>query len=266
MTGNAVLQALQGLKAKLLDAAGQVLEAPPEQLAFGEYHIYDTADTANRISFVDAVVRAESKFGTLGGNGSYAPPPLGGTYRGAVIGTSPAYSFTACVAEVACDRETGEVRVEHMWVAHDCGRALNPALVEGQIHGCAYMGVGEYLMEAQAVDKRGLHLAPSLLEYQLPTSLETPEIDVQIVEAVDPEGPYGAKEAGEGPENPIVPAIANAVYQATGVRFPSTPVGPDQVYRALHARPNEREKPVEVPGYRFPEPERSAPGAPRRPA
>jgi CO/xanthine dehydrogenase Mo-binding subunit len=204
-------------------------------------------------------VRAEAKYGTLGEAGNYSPPYLAANYRGAVIGTSPAYSFTACVAEVACDADTGEIAVEHMWVAHDCGRALNPALVEGQIHGCAYMGLGEYQMEAQAVDKRGLHLAPSLLEYQLPTSLETPEITVSIIESLDPEGPYGAKEAGEGPENPIVPAIANAVSQATGVDFDSVPVGPDRLFRALHARPNERDRPITLPRYDFPPPERAGP-------
>jgi 4-hydroxybenzoyl-CoA reductase subunit alpha len=264
MSGNAVLQAVTGLKDKLLSAASQVLEVPPEQLAFGEYCIYDTTDTANQLSFVDAVVRAEARYGTLGATGSYSPPPLGGQYRGSVIGTSPAYSFTACVAEVSCDLETGATTVERLWVAHDCGRALNPALVAGQIHGCAYMGVGEYLMEAQVVDKRGLHLAPSLLEYQLPTSLETPEIEVFIVETDDPEGPYGAKEAGEGPENPIVPAIANAVTQATGVRLDVTPVGPDRLYRALHARPNERAQVVSVPKAAFPAPERVPAHAPRR--
>jgi CO/xanthine dehydrogenase Mo-binding subunit len=121
------------------------------------------------------------------------------------------------------------------------------------------MGLGEYQMEAQAVDKRGLHLAPSLLEYQLPTSLETPEITVSIIESLDPEGPYGAKEAGEGPENPIVPAIANAVSQATGVGFDSIPVGPDRLFRALHARPNERDRPIPLPRYDFPPPERAGP-------
>jgi 4-hydroxybenzoyl-CoA reductase subunit alpha len=205
------------------------------------------------------VVRAEARYGTLGATGSYSPPRLGADYRGAVIGTSPAYSYTACIAQVSCDKETGEITVDKLWVAHDCGRALNPALVAGQIHGCAYMGLGEFLMEAQAFDQRGLHLAPSLLEYHLPTSLETPEIEALIVETDDPEGPYGAKEAGEGPENPIVPAISNAVYQATGVRFDEIPVSADKVYRALHRKPNQSAKPITVPAVTFPEPERPAP-------
>lgn len=259
MSGNAVLRATQGLKEKLCQVASEVLEVAPEQLAFGDHRIYDAQDTANGMPLVDALVRAEARFGTLGSTGSYSPPRLGGNYRGAVIGTSPAYSFTACVAEVSVAQETGQVRVDKLWVAHDCGRALNPTLVEGQVHGCAYMGVGEALMEVQAVDKRGLHIAPSLLEYHLPTSLETPEIETIIVQAIDPEGPYGAKEAGEGPENPIVPAISNAVYQATGIRFDNIPLSADKVYRALHRKPNQRETPITIPNVRFPEPERPKP-------
>ncbi|MCZ7573608.1 MAG: molybdopterin-dependent oxidoreductase [Ardenticatenaceae bacterium] len=258
MSGNAVLQAVMRVREQLFAAAGEVLEVPPEKLAVGEYKIYDTTDPTNAISYVDAVVRAEARFGTLGATGSYFPPRLGGKYRGAVIGTSPAYSYTACVAEVSCDLETGELKVDRMWVAHDCGRALNPALVAGQIHGCAYMGLGEALMEAQTFDKRGLHLAPSLLEYHLPTSLETPEIEAIIVEAVDAEGPYGAKEAGEGPEVPIVPAISNAVYQATGVRFDDIPLHAHKVYRALNQQSRPSGQEIEVPDYPFPDPERPA--------
>ena len=124
------------------------------------------------------------------------------------------------------------------------------------MQGCAYMGLGEALMEAQVFDSRGLHLAPSLLEYQLPTSLETPEIDTLVVESIDEEGPYGAKEAGEGPENPIVPAISNAVYQATGIRFDDIPLHAHKVHAALSRKRNKPERPIAIPDYKFPEPER----------
>jgi CO/xanthine dehydrogenase Mo-binding subunit len=259
MSGNAVLQATKGLRAKLFEVASEVLEVPTTDLEVGEYQIHERGDPSNKISLVDAIVRAEARFGTLGETGSYSPPRLGGNYRGSVIGTSPAYSFTACAAEVTVDQETGEVRVDKLWVAHDCGRALNPALVAGQVQGCAYMGVGEALMEVQRVDKRGLHSAPSLLEYRLPTSIETPEVETILVQAIDPEGPYGAKEAGEGPENPIVPAISNAVYQATGIRFDDIPLDADKVYRAMHRKTNQVEKPLVVPPFVFPEPERPEP-------
>lgn len=256
MSGNAVLKAAGELTGKLRQVASEVLEVAPEELEFAEYRISDRGDRANSMSLVDAIVRAEARFGTLGATGSYSPPRLGGNYRGSVIGTSPAYSFTACVAQVDVDHDTGEVRVEKMWVAHDCGRALNPTLVHGQIQGCAYMGIGEALMETQRIDQRGLHMSPSLLEYRLPTSLETPEIETILVQAIDPEGPYGAKEAGEGPQNPVVPAIVNAVFQATGIRFDDIPLNADKVYLALHKKANRREIPLSVPDFRFPEPER----------
>jgi CO/xanthine dehydrogenase Mo-binding subunit len=141
------------------------------------------------------------------------------------------------VAEVEVDPETGFVDVKTIWVAHDCGRALNPMLVEGQMEGSAYMGFAEAIMEQQIMKRGnpegGLHDAPSLLDYRIPTSLDCPEFVSLIVEAADPEGPYGAKEAGEGPLHPSLPAIANAIWDAVGVRLDSLPFTPDRVWRAL---------------------------------
>ena len=142
------------------------------------------------------------------------------------------------MAEVEVDPETGIVRVEKIWIAHDCGRALNPVLVEGQMEGSAYMGYAEALFEQQIFKdadhgRAGLHNAPSLLDYRLPTSVDTPELEALIVESVDPEGPYGAKEAGEGPLHPSIPAIANAIFDAVGVRMDAMPFSPPRVWRAL---------------------------------
>ena len=184
------------------------------------------------VAFAEAAQKAEATHGTLSAVGSYTPPKLGGEFKGAGVGISPAYSYTACVAEVEVDPETYDIKVEKLWVAHDCGRALNPTLVEGQIEGSAYMGFGEAIFEEQ-VFRKGLHKAPSLLEYKLPTIYDTPEIIAMHVETMDREGPYGAKEAGEGPLNPIIPAIANAVYDAIGARVESTPITPDKIARAL---------------------------------
>jgi 4-hydroxybenzoyl-CoA reductase subunit alpha len=157
----------------------------------------------------EAFVLAESRFGTLGAVGSYnTPKDVHGEYRGGTIGASPAYSFTSHVAEVDVDVDTGQVRVDRIWVAHDCGRALNPVLVEGQMEGSAYMGFGRGPHGGAGLQGRGsmgvpgLHNAPSLLDYRIPTSLDTPELISLIVESIDPEGPYGAKEAGEGPLAP----------------------------------------------------------------
>ena len=160
----------------------------------------------------------------------------GGNYRGGTIGASPAYSFTAHVVEVEVDTETGRITVVNCWVAHDCGRALNPMLVAGQMEGSAYMGIAEALMEDHDVNRFGLHAGPSLLDYRIPTSVDTPELHALIVESLDPEGPYGAKEAGEGPLHPSIPAIANAVFDAVGVRLNKLPFTPSKVLAGLDAR------------------------------
>ena len=163
------------------------------------------------------------------------------TYRGGTIGASPAYSFTAHVAEVEVDVESGFVRVDRIWVAHDCGRALNPVLVEAQMEGSAYMGFAEALLEEHVMKdadqgRAGLHNAPSLLDYRIPTSLDTPELESLIIESIDPEGPYGAKEAGEGPLHPSIPAIANAIYDASRCAHgPHAVHTAERVAFALHA-------------------------------
>src|SRR5204863_476016 len=140
--------------------------------------------------------------------------------------------YSACVVEVEVDKETGEVKPLEIWIAHDVGRALNPLLVEGQVEGAVYMGLGEVLMEEQ-VFRHGLHKIPSMLEYKSPTTLETPEITTLLVQTRDPEGPFGAKEAGQGPLLPVIPAVANAVYDAVGVRIDEVPITPEKVLKAL---------------------------------
>src|SRR5437867_9173319 len=157
---------------------------------------------AGGATFAEACQRAEAAEGApLAAVGGYRTQKLGGDYRGGTIGASPAYSFTAHVVELSCDVETGRVEVEKIWIAHDCGRALNPVAVEGQMEGSAYMGFAEALMEEEVFKPAapghgpGLHHGPSLLDYRIPTSLDTPELVSLIIESVDPEGPYGAKEA-----------------------------------------------------------------------
>ncbi len=232
MAGNAARSAAEKLRSLLSEIAEEKLEIPAEQLVFGGRSIYNRDDTDQFIPLVDVVQAAEARFGTLAAVGSYTPPKLGGKYKGAGVGPSPAYSFTTCVAEVSIDPETAELRVDKLTVAHDCGRAINPMIVEGQIEGSAYMGYGEATMEEQ-VFRKGLHKKPSLLEYKIPTILETPEVEALIVEGPDPEGPFGAKEAGEGPLSPVIPAIANAVYDAIGIRFDATPLTSERIMKAL---------------------------------
>lgn len=236
MAGNAVRDAAMKLRTLLVAAAAEKLEVPADRLLAAYGRMYDRNDPERFITFADAAVLAESKHGTLVAAGSYKPPKgIGGSFKGAGVGPTPAYSYQAAVAEVTVDLETGTVTVDKVTTAHDCGRALNPANVEGQVEGSAYMGYGEIIGEEQ-VFRGGLHKKPSLLDYKIPTSLDTPALEAIVVESVDAEGPFGAKEAGEGPLNPVIPAIANAVYDAIGVRFDETPITAEKVLAALGKR------------------------------
>ena len=239
MLGNACIDAARRLKRQVQEAVAEAWDAKPGEVLLAGGLAVRAGDTGVAMSIRDAFNLAEAKFGTLGATGSYnTPKDVHGDYRGATIGASPAYSFSAHVAEVRVDPETGFVDVEKIWIAHDCGRALNPVLVEGQMEGSAYMGFGEAIMEEHVFKtaeqgRAGLHNAPSLLDYRIPTSLDTPALESLVIESVDPEGPYGAKEAGEGPLHPSIPAIANAIHDAVGVRMNSLPFSPPRVWAAL---------------------------------
>jgi 4-hydroxybenzoyl-CoA reductase subunit alpha len=193
----------------------------------------------DEMTFEEAVVAAIDFHGALTGTGSYAPPPdaRGGKHKGAGVGPSPAYSYSAQVAEISVDEETGEVIVHKVWAAHDCGRALNPVAVEGQVIGSVWMGMGQALTE-EMVWKDGMLMNPGLLEYRSPSSIESPDIEPVIVESVDPEGPFGAKECSEGSLAATIPAIANAIYNAVGIRLHESPFTPERVLSALRAKKN----------------------------
>jgi 4-hydroxybenzoyl-CoA reductase alpha subunit len=256
MAGNAAIQAATRLRDRIFEAAAKKLEVAPGQLAARDRRVFVIDDPDKGMSFAEAVVLGESMHGVLAFPGSYAPPKRAGKYKGGGVGPSPCYSFTACVVEVDVDAETGDVKPAEIWIAHDVGRALNPLLVEGQTEGSVYMGLGEALMEEQ-VFRKGVHKIPSMLEYKSPTTLETPEIHTILVETDDPEGPFGAKEAGQGPLLPVPPAVANAVHDAVGVRIDETPISPDKVLKALElGRQGKapRVGPDKLPLFKFPEP------------
>jgi len=242
MVGNACLQAARTLRCRVQDAVAAAWEVDPAEVLLRDGQARWVRDPQRAMPIAEAFQLAEAHFGTLAATGTYdTPKDIHGAYRGGTIGASPAYSFTAHVAEVEVDPETGFVEVKTLWIAHDCGRALNPTLVEGQMEGSAYMGFAEAIFEEHIFKdaehgRAGLHHGPSLLDYRLPTSLDTPELVSLIVESVDPEGPYGAKEAGEGPLHPSIPAIANAIYDAVGVRIDRLPFSPPRVWRAIQER------------------------------
>ncbi|MFT4648137.1 MAG: 4-hydroxybenzoyl-CoA reductase subunit alpha [Glaciecola sp.] len=233
MVGNAAIDAARKLRKQVVEALAANWEVDEKRIRLVGGHALDLEDSERHIPSREAFQIAEVHFDTLGSTGSYNTPKLGGDYRGGSIGASPAYSFTSHVVEVEVDTETGRIRVPKVWCAHDCGRALNPMLVAGQIEGSVYMGIAEALLEDHKVNKFGLHAGPNLLDYRMPTMMDTPEIEAILVESVDPEGPYGAKEAGEGPLHSAIPALSNAIFDAVGIRLRELPFTPAKVLKAL---------------------------------
>jgi 4-hydroxybenzoyl-CoA reductase alpha subunit len=228
MAGNAALEAARKMRALLVEAAAAKMGRPADSVSVGGGRIGD-------FSFEEASILAEARFGTLTSAGSYTPPKIAGPYKGSGVGPSPAYSYSACVVALDADSRTGLVHVNKVWIAHDVGRAINPLLVEGQVEGSVYMGLGEALMEEQTF-RKGLHKWPSMLEYKSPTFLDMPDVETFLVETNDPEGPYGAKEAGQGPLLPVIPAVSAAVFDALGVWIDEVPVTPEKIVEALRRK------------------------------
>jgi 4-hydroxybenzoyl-CoA reductase subunit alpha len=257
MMGNAAIQAAQKIKDQIAIAAAELLEVVPDRLSFAGGRVFFESKS---LSFAEAVVLAEEKFGTLGAVGSYKPPRAPGRYKGAGVGPSPAYSYTACVVEAEVDPKTGWITVPKIWIAHDIGRTINPVLARGQVEGSVYMGLSEALMEESAFRRLPpklsgalVHKIPSLLEYKSLTSLDMPEVDTVLVEDPDPNCPFGAKEVGQGPLLPVMPAVANAIYDAVGVRIDELPITPDKVLRALESK-QKRVGPASFPQVPYPTP------------
>jgi 4-hydroxybenzoyl-CoA reductase alpha subunit len=266
MAGNAAIQAAERLRNLIAGAVVDKLGVPKGRLSFKDRRVFDTRNPEVGVSWEEACAITEEVHGALSASGSYTPPKLAGPYKGSGVGPSPAYSFTACVAEVSVDAETGVVEVEKVWIAHDIGKPINPTLVIGQVEGSVYMALGEALMEEQ-VFRKGLHKIPSMLEYKSPTTKEMPPVETILVETDDPEGPFGAKECGQGPLLPVIPAITNAVHDALGIRVHQVPITPDRVLRALDIMERGEEwfiEPSRIPEFRFREPMRVEPPKERR--
>ena len=260
MMGNAAVEAANRARDRLAAAAAEKLGIPVERIGFGGGRVFDVSEPGTGLAFAEAVQRAEAAGGTVGTVGSYRPPPPPSRYKGGGVGPSPAYSYSAAVVEVEVDEATGIVRVVKVWIAHDIGRALNPVLVRGQVEGSVYMGLGEALMEEQSFRRLPprlsaalVHQAPSMLEYKSPATLDMPEVETILVEDPEPNGPFGAKEVGQGPLLPIPPAVANAVYDAVRVRVDEVPVTPEKVLAALRSK-ERRYGPDAFPAVPWPEP------------
>jgi len=233
MGGNACRMAGEEIKGRVLEAAAEVLDAPPEALEAREGRVFLREHPEVGMAWAEAAARYFGEHGPLLGRGWYSPPEgLAGEHKGATVGTSPAYSFCACVAEVEVDLETGRVKVLKLTDAHDVGTPINPTAVEGQSEGAGVMMLSEALLEDLVFDDEGNLVNPSLHDYLIATTCDAPEIDTTIVPSYEPRGPYGAKEVGEGSTLPVIGAIANAISDAIGVRVRELPITPERI-RAL---------------------------------
>lgn len=233
MSGAAVKQAGEEVKKQLLEMAASMLERPVSDLDVKEGVIFSLSDPSVTMGFNEAARKFFVDKGPLIGKGSYTPPKLGGKFKGAAVGTSPAYSFCAQVSEVEIDEETGVIDVLDVWDVHDCGMVINPGLLHGQVHGALFMGLGESIWEQVLFDKNGKILNPNLAEYRLPTALDMPRVHSGLIDSYEPAGPWGVKEVGEGSTNPTMGCFANAIYDAMGVRINSLPLTYEKVWKAL---------------------------------
>ena len=234
MVGNASIDAATNLKNILIEAAARKLEVKPDDIeCLGEVYRAGTQDEG--LKFNEVVQAALEGTGTITVKGNYDTlPESWGTkkYRGGAISGSMAYAYAAQVVEVSVDPDTAEITVEKVWAAQDVGKALNPLAVEGQIEGSVWMGMGQAISEGtQYVN--GLGITNSMLDYRVPTIIESPPIEVGIIESVDPHGPFGAKEAGETSLIAFIPALTNAISDAIGVRPSDLPVTPDRLLQLM---------------------------------
>lgn len=264
MSGNAAMQAAERARELIAAAVGRKWEVGADRVVFADNTVLDSGNPETRIGFAEAVQIAEAEAGTIGTVGSYTPPRSPGRYRGAGVGPSPTYSYSAAVVEVEVDATTGLFAVEHVWIAHDVGQSINPTAVMGQVEGSVYMGLGEALMEEMTYrsNRNVVHKIPSMLEYKSPTTLEMCEVTTYLVSNGDEHGPYGAKEVGQGPLLPIMPAVANAVYDAVGVRVDEVPITPEKILKGIKLKAqggDPRVGPKAFPHINWPEPTRVPP-------
>jgi 4-hydroxybenzoyl-CoA reductase subunit alpha len=244
MVGNAAITAAEELRRKLVAAAARKLDADAEDIECAGETFSVRGSPQSTLPFQEVVIAALAEEGTITVKGTLSCPPeaQGGKHRGGAVGSTMGFSYAAQVVEVAVDLDTGQISVEKVWAALDCGFAINPLAVQGQIEGSVWMGMGQALCEeTRYID--GLPVHANFLDYRVPTCVESPDIEAHIVESIDPLGPFGAKEAGEGALSGFAPALVNAVADAIGLDLDFLPLTPDRVLDALvKARRAERRK------------------------
>lgn len=236
MVGNAAKDAAESLRKVLVEAAARKLDARPEDVIC-EAEVFRVADQDRGLTFAEVVRAALVDTGTLTVKGTFTcPSEFQGDKRikGSAIGATMGFCYAAQVVEASVDEVTGKVTAHKVWVAVDVGRALNPLAVEGQVQGGVWMGMGQAISEETRFDD-GRMLHGNILDYRVPTMQESPDIEVFIVESIDPNGPFGAKEASEGMLAGFLPAVMDAVHDAIGLRPTTLPLTPDRMVEAMDA-------------------------------
>ena len=234
MGGNAVVRASQDVLKKLFRIVAEEWDCDSRELEATKNQIRHKKERSMVMEWEEAARKYFNDKGPLVGTGWYKPPTgLGGEYKGAAVGTSPAFSFSSSVCECAVDLQTGKVKIDKITDFHDCGTPINPQAVHGQVEGAVVMGAGEVLMEDVVYDENGNVQNPNLHDYLLMTIKDAPEIFSGIVDSFEPEGPYGAKEVGEGATLPVLASVAHAIANATGVWIKDLPITPEKILRAL---------------------------------
>ncbi|MFC2013828.1 xanthine dehydrogenase family protein molybdopterin-binding subunit, partial [Chloroflexota bacterium] len=228
ITGNAVLRAAREARVQLLERAAKTLMVSADGLEIKDRRIYMRAAPKNGLSVAevahDAIYGPKHESSQISGKCSFEP-------------TTASPPTQASFAEVKVDTETGEVTVLRMIIANDSGRAINPTTVEGQLEGGAVQGIGFGLVEDFVINRdTGVVESNSFTTYKIPSTLDIPALEVVLVEKPDPVGPFGAKGVGEAALVTVAPAIANAIYNAVGVRVTELPITPEKILKALKAR------------------------------
>nr|WP_294545468.1 4-hydroxybenzoyl-CoA reductase subunit alpha [uncultured Rhodopila sp.] len=241
MVGNAAVAAAKDLKRILVEAAAKKLDASPDLIECG-HEMFRVAGQDPGLPFNEVVKAALIDTGPITVKGTFTSPAefMGDKkVRGSAIGATMGFCYAAQVVECSVDDVTGKVTAEKVWVAVDVGRAINPLAVEGQIQGAVWMGMGQAMSEETRFDN-GRMLHGNMLDYKVPTMAESPDIEVFIVESIDPNGPFGAKEASEGMLAGFLPAVMDAVHEAIGIRPDALPLTPDRIAEWLDAKERRR--------------------------
>ena len=250
MAGHAVSRAGVAVVEKMKPYAAALLNCNESEVVARNGKMYRSADSsrdrkgavlipegAPSVPWEEVARKYFNANGPLVATGCYKPPDgLGGDYKGATVGTSPAYSFGTAICEVSVDMETGKVKIDRFTDYHDCGTPINPMAVHGQVEGAVVMGASETILEDVQFDEKGRLLNPNLHGYLIMSIKEAPDIFSGLVDSYEPRGPFGAKEIGEGSTLPVLGAVAHAIANATGVWIKDLPITPEKILKALREK------------------------------